>query len=55
MSDFAEFDAYCAAHPDVEPPVLFAQWLADASGDPVVGRELDGDDVVVALPADGKR
>ena len=43
MSDFAEFDAYCDAHPELAPPQAFAQWLADLSGETVVGREIDGD------------
>jgi hypothetical protein len=27
----AAFDAYCEAHPDLAPPVAFAQWLAEVS------------------------
>jgi hypothetical protein len=50
MSDFAEFDAYCEEHPDLEPHEAFASWLAETSGETIIGRETNGDGLVVGIP-----
>jgi len=55
MGDFDEFDAYVEQwreqHPDESVPLaeLFAQYLADVTGNAIVGRQVNGDGIVVAI------
>jgi len=55
---YADFDAYCDEHdvPMEQTHIAFCQWLADRTRAPVIGREVNGDGITVALPeglADG--
>jgi hypothetical protein len=55
VSGFADFDRYCAEH-DIAPedaPESFAQWLANASGEPIIGGPVDEPPTVAALPDEG--
>lgn len=51
-----EFDAFVDAwvevHPGEDVPLtaLFGQWLANRSGSTIIGRQVNGDGLVVALP-----
>jgi hypothetical protein len=49
---YAEFDDYCEEHnvPMDQTSVAFGQWLADKTKAPVIGREVDGDGLTIALP-----
>jgi hypothetical protein len=52
MTEFSGFDRYCQEH-NVTPedaPEAFAQWLADASGQAIIGGPVDEAPTVVALP-----
>lgn len=55
MGDFDEFDAFADEHPELETHEAFAQWLAGETRDAVIGREVDGDGLVVALPEEEPR
>lgn len=56
MTNYADFDAFVEewieVNPDLTPPVgqLFAQWLANVTGSPVIGRPIGGPPDVVAIP-----
>lgn len=50
FNPWQEFDDYADGHPELEVSEAFARWLASKTGEPVVGRELDGDGLVVAIP-----
>lgn len=50
MSGLDDFDRYVDVHPELERHEAFAQWLATETGETVVGREVDGDGIVVATP-----
>ena len=52
---WAEFDRYADEHPELESHEAFAQWLACETGEAVVGREVDGNGIVVAIPDRGTR
>lgn len=48
----ADFDAWLQEHPSDDVPAAFADWLAQATGDTVIGKRVDGDDVIVAAADD---
>lgn len=58
MTGYEGFDALCdrweADHPGEEAPLgdLFAQWLADESGTPIIGGPVGEPPTVVAIPED---
>lgn len=48
---FDDFDAWADEHcPDAAPSEAFAQWLANVTGRTVIGRDLDGDGIVISMP-----
>ena len=51
---WGDFDRYCEEHnvSTEDTPAAFAQWLTTLTSQPVIGRELHGDDLVIALPDD---
>lgn len=50
MGQFDEFDQMCDENPDIEPSQLFAEWLSGKTGEVVIGREVDGDNLVISIP-----
>jgi hypothetical protein len=49
-----EFDRWCDARniPVEETAQAFAQWMAELSGGTIIGRQVNGDDLVIATPDD---
>lgn len=51
--NYADFDAWADENcPDAPPSDAFAQWLANRTGKTTIGRETNGDGLVIALPED---
>lgn len=46
----ADFDAWLQEHPSDDVPGAFADWLAQQTGDTVIGLQVDGPGAVIATP-----
>lgn len=47
---FADYIEERGVDPDDDLPQVFAEWLANHTGETVVARQVDGDGIVIAIP-----